>query len=461
MPERLLAEIDTRRRLPTPFLAWTPDGKFVIAPGTDAGGDETRALFLYPVETGAKQRLTSPPADTRGDTSPALSPDGRTLAFVRCRSYTVHDLCLLPLSDAFQGAGEPRKVFAEPQSNIAGVAWTRDGKELIYSSGQLGRQALWRVSPAGPPAPKRLPFAGEGALHPVLSPAGGRLAYLLYSEDTNLWRIQESGNQWRVSSALPGSSSRFEGFPDFSPDGERIALMSDRSGTLEIWTCRKDGSNWVQLTRFGKGLTGFPRWSPDSKRIVFDSRAEGQSDIYVVNADGSGLRRLTKDPSYAALPSWSRDGKSVYFCSLRSGQYQTWRMPAEGGEAIQVTRNGGVGGVESHDGRRLYFANRRFDSGVWRVQLPSGEETEVIAAVSWRGFAVTGEGIYFTPPADEQGKHSVQFLDLATGKTRVIAALPKSGPFFYGLAVSADGRTILWAQTDQISGDLMLVEKFR
>jgi hypothetical protein len=77
----------------------------------------------------------------------------------------------------------------------------------------------------------------------------------------------------------------------------------------------------------------------------------------------------------------------------------------------------------------------------------------------WRDFFVVNKGIYFIPGPSADGKFSIQFLDFATGKTKVVAPMP--GPPGEGMFVSPGGQSILFSQVDEEGSDLMLVENFR
>ena len=72
---------------------------------------------------------------------------------------------------------------------------------------------------------------------------------------------------------------------------------------------------------------------------------------------------------------------------------------------------------------------------------------------------MASDGIYFIPKADAEGHYSVQFYDFATGKSSQV--FPMHGGVSNGLAVSPDGRTLLFAQKDEVRSDLMLVRNFR
>jgi len=96
----------------------------------------------------------------------------------------------------------------------------------------------------------------------------------------------------------------------WSPDGARIAFVSDRDGNFEIYVMRADGSNQVNLSN-NAALDVGPAWSPDGTKIAFSSDRDGPGQmyvgpfqIYVMNADGSGLRNLTNNPAADGGAAW-------------------------------------------------------------------------------------------------------------------------------------------------------------
>ena len=91
-----------------------------------------------------KRRLTSPPGGSLGDSDPAFSPDGRTLAFSRATAQLMSDLYLLSLSEEVTPLGPEERLTFENQWIISPV-WGRDGREVIFSSGLLAGSGLWRM----------------------------------------------------------------------------------------------------------------------------------------------------------------------------------------------------------------------------------------------------------------------------------------------------------------------------
>ena len=437
-------------------LRWSPDGRFLAVPDR-ASPQERYGIFLLSVEDGEKRRLTSPP-ESSADIAPAFSPDGQTLAFIRNTDFSSDDIYLTPAR-----GGEPRRLTTDGQ-RINSLAWTADGRELVFSSNRGGGFSLWRVAVTGG-APERVASTGQNSYSPAISRQGDRLAYNVSFIDSDIWRVAGPGDAGRRSAPTKLiSSTRQDHSPQYSPDGTHIVFASDRSGSDELWVCESDGSNPAQVTFFNDTVVGSPRWSPDSRQLVFDARPNGNADIYVMSAEGGRPRPLTAEPSHDVMASWSRDGRWVYFCSSRSGTRQIWKVPADGGQAVQVTQQGGFEAFESPDGTQLYYTKGRGPGGIWQAPVAGGEERQVpelLGAGYWRYWAVLADGIYFVSPA-AAARPALKFYSFATRRVTQLGALerdPLQGP--PGLTVSPDGRSILYAQTDQSISDIMLVENFR
>ena len=435
-------------------LSWLPDGKSLAI--VDRGGPkEPNSIYLLSTETREKRRLTSPPADWGGDAYPGLSPDGRTLAFVRVRNYESRDVFLQPVSDGAAGA-EPRRLTFDERL-VDGIDWTPDGRSILFSSNRSGTDEMWRI-PAFGGQPEGLAI-GEGQ-HPSISRDGQRLAFARSSSNYNIWRVSgpaATGKRTEPTKLIASTKRQYQ--PQFSPDGKRIAFGSSRSGSTEVWACDSEGLNPVQLTSFGGPDVGSPRWSPDGRWIAFDSTKEAHRDIYVVSVEGGAPRRLTTEPSDEVRPSWSKDGRWIYFGSNRSGDWQIWKLPAEGGAAIQVTKKGGREAFEAPDGKCLYYAKLGV-AGIWRVPVDGGEETQVLDRGLQSYWTLASQGIYvrtWRPPLAAV----IEFYSFATGRLARVAELAKGKDYDIGLSVSPDDKWILYSQLDRYDSDLMLVENFR
>ena len=468
-PERKIADINAPRpEVPGPHLAWSPDGNSLVISDRESLTGPL-ALFLLSIETGEKQRLTSPLASLIGDTSPALSPDGHTLAFSRrvdpeYRLGDLYTLNLVPTSEGLKPAGQVKRMTFENRG-ARSPAWTSDGREIVFAD-QMG---VWRMSPSTSAQPRQITSA-EHLDTVTVSPHGQRLIYMHMLFHSSISRLivpiagnQERGHspQSRTSGVSLISSTRNDSAPQYSGDGKKVAFASERSGNEEIWLCDNDGSNARQLTSFGGPEVTTPRWSPDSSRVAFDSTAAGEYDIWVIGADGGRARRMTTHPANDGNPSWSHDGRWIYFDSARTGEQQVWKIPATGGEAIQVTRDGGVAPLESPDGKFVYYLKRLQETEVWRISTEGAQVTKILEGLSdYRNLALVRSGLIFVPVRNTS---SLEFLNFATGKIRTLANVDRSifNINYAGLAVSPDGQSILYTQIEQAGSEFMLMENFR
>ncbi|MCG3161898.1 MAG: Protein TolB [Acidobacteria bacterium] len=306
--------------------------------------------------------------------------------------------------------------------------------------------------------------------NPVISRRGDKLAWTENYIDTNIYRYEGGGfggSGAPLKLAAPQRlifSSREDHSPQISPDGARIVFVSTRTGSDEIWAGDRNGGNLRQLTSFDGSPTGTPRWSPDGRWIVFDSRAGGSPDIYVISADGGAPRRLTSEMTYEATPSWSSDGRWIYFASNRGGAEDIWKMPAEGGPASQLTHDSAFEGFESPDGKLFYFTKKDPVYGLWFAPAQGGAEKPVpeFARISLgRSWGILPQGIYFIAREDTP-RRTIRFFSFATRRITTLATVEKTPLDLQpGLALSPDGRWLLYAQRDQIVNDIMLMENFR
>jgi Tol biopolymer transport system component/DNA-binding winged helix-turn-helix (wHTH) protein len=456
--EQVLTEPIAQPHFPnSPWIAWRPEGEQIVVPynpGREKGGP---GLFRVSITTREAVRLTSQPPKTHGDAGPALSPDGRTLAFTRILSGGAKGLYLLALTEELEPAGEPVELRVAPQ--LGGLAWIPDTREIVVQMAAGRSTDLWRLSVDGEAAPGRLAWAGAAAGGAAISRRGGRLVFVRRAARADIW--QHDLREPKIPSRIV-SSTRWDAHPHFSPDGQKIVFVSDRQGTEELWVCDSDGSSPARLTPFGGPHVQHPRWSPDGKQIAFTMARGGKAnDLFVMPSGGGAERQLTMDPANDGVPAWSPDGQWIYFRSNRGGKYQVWRIPSEGGTTIQVTQHGGGPARVAPDGRFVYYF--KMSPGprrLWKVPADGGEETPVVDHFSMGAqFEVVKRGVYFISAPDDNGQYYLSLFDFAAGKTRRISKVP--GNVAWMMSVSPDERMAIYGVHAKSEGDLMLAEGFR
>jgi serine/threonine protein kinase/Tol biopolymer transport system component len=433
-------------------LSWSPDGR-LIAMGDRASSKSPCAIQLLSIASLTERELTSVPDGYYGDYDAAFSPDGRSLAFVRASSNLIGDIYIQPLA-----GGQPRRLTWDRRL-IAGLAWTADGRAIVYSSTRTGLSTLWRIPISGG-EPEPVALAGQDAAGPAISHQGQVLAYVHSTYVVNIWRAggpRARAQSGRALALVSGSRQQLDS--SISPDGKRIAFGSDRSGMREIWLCNSDGSNPVQLTWFDAPLATSPRWSPDGRFIAFDYRPGEHARIFVISAEGGEPHPVTGGNWEDLMPNWSRDGKWIYFRSNRGGLWELWKAPSAGGPAVQVIRNDGFEAKEGKDGKWLYYST--LSGSIWRVPVGGGNGTLVLNRKCRRYWDLTEQGICFIDLAAKPHP-TINMYDIEEHRTTQIGTMDNVPPqTASGLTVSPDGQWILYPQVDQEAAQVMLLKNFR
>lgn len=439
---------------PTQSLCWTPDSKALVISAAESAGIPNR-LVVVPLDGSSPRVLTHAEGPEFTDDSwPAISSDGRTLAFTRSLGAVI-EIMTVPVSPSMELQGEPRAVRVKEQY-VINVEWLPDSHEFLFAAGARSNSTLIRFSAEPGAEEKALTGLGSAAYHPAVSRKGNRLAFATETDDVNIWAVDLKTKKAELDRGL--SSSFRDVFAQFSPDGKRVAFYSNRTGVSQVYVANADGSQAEAVTSMSGPTTGSPRWSPDGQQLVFDSNTGGSYHVYVIPADGGQPRQIT--PGVAFGGSWSRDGRFIYYVTTTNGGDQVWKIPAQGGAAVQVTKGGGSGPLESVDGKTLYFVRQSGAGGIWKMPVEGGAETQVAKDAIYRvNYALTDKGIYYYAlknPAD--GASSIQFFNFATGALAEVIKVPRGVDL--GLTVSPDGRTLLYSQVDQEGGNIMLVENF-
>jgi Tol biopolymer transport system component len=253
-------ELLTKEPGPRISPSWSPDGTKLAYSDSDDDLD----IYVLDLATGEEHRVTDNPTD---DFSPAWSPDGSRLVFVSHRDGGSH----LYLIDAggMETGGSPVTRLTSGASSNYDPAWSADGTQIYFAHDPL-----------------------DGSEHADL--------YVLNAP---------SGSQPQPPPPVPLLSEDASVFqPAPSPDGTRLAFVSQPNGVSQIFAANADGSNARQLTH-GPGHKTSPSWSPDGQQIVFSSGI-GRNDLFVMNSDGSDVRQITELDGDLVTPAWNPSAAS-------------------------------------------------------------------------------------------------------------------------------------------------------
>jgi eukaryotic-like serine/threonine-protein kinase len=257
-------------------------------------------------------------------------------------------------------------------TNFAGVqaqpALSPDGRSVAFVSNRDGHYNIY-VGLTGGGSLVQVTNDANLKSRPAWSPDGATLAYARLNH-SGLWDI------WEVP-ALGGTPRRVilnATDPAWSPDGHSLAYenLSDRG----IWVSGSSGENprrvAVPIYATENVRNTEPRFSPDGREIVFSVRADGPyGELEVVDLDSGKVRELTHEHALELSPAWSPDGRYIYFCSSGGGTMNIWKIPVNGGDSEQITAGQGDDAEldVSTDGKRIVFSTWRTNTNIARLDL--------------------------------------------------------------------------------------------
>ncbi len=452
-PERKLVDASD-----VSWLAWSPNGAY-LAITRRPEADQASRVYLVSSSTGEAHAITSPAAASPGDVACVFSPDGAQVAFVRNNGDGDWAIEVTGVQ------GGSTRTLLQDRYRILGLDWLARTNEIVFAWERDGVRRLWRI-----PASARLGVAAtrlggldSDARNPaVWSARSGtqvRVAFETRSGDTDIFQERLAAGGKPVAFA---SSSAIERAPQFSFDGAWVAFLSGRSGSVQVWVAKPDGSGLRQLTHFPGSILDVsePAWNRDGASLVVSAFESGDWRAYIVRTSDGTARRVSQETSQERQASWSADGKWIYFSSDRSGRTEIWKMPAAGGAAVQVTKNGGEQPVESAGGDRVFFVRDAKSRGLWSMPASGGPETLVIpnAAPGW--WQVMRDCIYFADYGETPTVLKRVALDgSASVRVKALAELTTTNK--PGMTVAPDGGSMLYSKPVYSVADLVLAEYAR
>lgn len=424
-------------------ISWSPDGKRIAYPAYGSKGSQE--IYLVSLDTLQTQPL-SPAPECQDALEPAFSPDGQQVALVCASSWGVYDIDLVGIPD--RSLRKLTSMMGDPQ----GLAWTANASRIILSNDAGRGGELWELTLDG--RLRQLPF-GEDGTAPAVAPGSSRIAYVRSQNITDIWRMDLTAAHPEETATKLIYSTRAQRNPRSSQDGTHIAFQSNRSGSTEIWLSDGAGADPVRLTSFDGPFTDTPSWCSDGRRIAFDSSASGVEAIYTEDITERLPRKVATSQTNLTRPVWSPDCRWLY---ASDGRPRLYRFPSSGGPAQLVTRRPAYNAVALAD--RLVFSVMDPKGIVLWSKRSAGDPEQPVAGMPRLSYSdawtANSSGIYFTDSSVAQP--TVNFYDFATRGSRQVATL-KTSPIpggGLGIAISSDGRWLLYPQVDDLQSDIML-----
>jgi TolB protein len=309
-----------------------------------------------------------------------------------------------------------RANYADDQGTVLGPAtsltWSTDnpqvatvGEDGTVAGAGYGHARVTAAAPGGKSAAADIYVVGEII---VASSRAAPGKFQLYAG--------ERSNLAQLTKLSPDTGSATD--PAFSPDGSRIAFVSQRDGNAEIYVMNADGTGATRVTN-DPVTDGRPAFALDGQALVFhSSRTAGKQQIWAVNVDGTGLTQLTRD-SVSFSPTVSPDGQTIAYVSTRNKDNDVWLMARDGSNQRQFTRSPQQRESEPRflkDGTLAYLVERREGNRtvqqVVRADLATGSVTALTGTdLAIASFAVSpaGDLVALVVNAEPQNRRNPTF----------------------------------------------------
>lgn len=272
----------------------------------------------------------------------------------------------LEILDVTNGNRTVVKVFPY---RVEAPNWTPDGKWLVYNS----EGKLYKLSPTSPQEPEQINtgFAARCNNDHVISADGKQIAISNGTKEdgkSRIYTLPFAGGTPQL--ITPMGPSYLHGW---SPDGKQLAYCAERNGNYDIYTIPAEGGEEIRLTT-AEGLDDGPEYSPCGRYIWFNSVRSGLMQVWRMRVDGSEQTQMTSDQTRNSwFPHISPDGKSVLFITYYKGDLEPGQhlpdkkvelrlMPAAGGTpATLVKLFGGQGTINVNswapDSKKIAFVH--------------------------------------------------------------------------------------------------------
>ncbi|HJQ32449.1 MAG TPA: winged helix-turn-helix domain-containing protein [Pyrinomonadaceae bacterium] len=351
-------------------IIFSPDGRYAYCAGAYRGA--SFGLFRIPINLDA--------GETAGDVEKvegtagtpirylSISADGRRIAY--STQSLVSDIWQLPLTSAGNASGTPAPLYEDTSRRKTNPAISPDGKWIAFGVWRLGTpSSVWLVDSEGKnPSPLTTDEGGSGV--PNWLPGGDRIAYLTQRDRRMMFYTKSwaTGDEKPLMELPPLANT-----PHLSPDGRLVAYNSREGGVINVWVQAVEGGTPRRLTSDAE-MAGFPAWSPDGKWLALEVRRGDDMQVAVMPSEGGEPVLLTHEPGLSWPHSFSPDSEFIAFAGYRDGLWNLYRVSRRTGEQQQLTHFNKTNGYVrypawSPTGDRIVFEHAEATGNVWLVEL--------------------------------------------------------------------------------------------
>ena len=431
------------------YLDWNPADAKIIAYSVMEPGENGRRLQLLIEQGGWRPKAFDYQRTGNGaDLYPRYSPDGRTIAFRRGGNPT-SDIYLLP------AAGGSITRLTQVRATISGFDWLPDGSGLVFSSDHEGKQELYSITLSDRVIK---PLGLTDASSPDIASRDWHMTYQMENWQSSLAEVPlRDGGTARLLAPSSGRDRRAA----VTPDGQRIVFVSDRDGSMQLWSLDRATGRTERLTQHRGAQVDAPTMSPDGRRMLYVTRSRGRHELWEYRFEDESQQRIQVTPASMRNAIYARDGRSVWYVSWQGTHWALYRCARNPDgqcastetalSALRVER-GRVDGMDAlllsspqTDGQLEIVAESNLRP-LRRMPLPIGGVWTAVDDAIW---------YLRLPESGEADVSTLRAVSLRDGTTRTIASFPRLRPLGYTpFVVMPDRKSIILPTVTANSTDI-------
>jgi Tol biopolymer transport system component/DNA-binding winged helix-turn-helix (wHTH) protein len=352
-PHKIAVNVDSQ-------IALSPDGSQIAFVRSFPGKHYDALVLANNDGTGERELSVLRHPEKFSFSGSAWSPDGKTIALGVSKDNGVRfSINAIPVF-----GGEPRAFTSEQWSDLRGLVWSDDGRNLIFSAGSREAPAtqLWRLDTQSH-ALQRVTRDANYYDGVNLTKSGGKIVTMQVSEIINLWVVDPATGS--AARKLTFGTKEGEGGVVSLPAGE-VVYTVEENGKMNLWEVKQEGNNSIQLTDSGGS---YPSVTPDGKYLIYASARSGVRHLYRFDLATHEEVQLTNGGG-ENFPSCSADGRWVVYTALAGARNTLWRVSLDGGPTQQLTQGSIIRkAVVSPDGKSLACVFRKDEADKWKIAI--------------------------------------------------------------------------------------------
>lgn len=420
--------------------ALSPDGKTLAFLRVDTTAKQPLTLFFAPRGGGDPHAYTGAPFDSGRYQAGYLefSCDGKTLGAWLSRWDGASDFWAFP-----QPSGAPRLAFSLMQGTYP-FSWMPDNRHLVFGGvlpGAIGADLFMADTKTA--ELRQVSVVTRDTNQPSVSPDGKSIAFQAAENDFDIVSVPLDG-----SAVRPLISTRRNEFdPMWSPtDGEQLVFVTDRTGSPQIWlksmregwerplVTEKDfGQSWIAEFRE-------PNFSPDGRRIAYTVAAGSGHSVYVSAVAGGKPLRVSPDSTDERSPTWSGDGAWIAFLQNNNGHWTLVKARSGGGDQPVALRDHCMPSHPKWNHKGGWIACGT-EQGLSLIS-EDGKESSMVSSDHWLvyGWSIDGKMLYGIKQLPD-GRRVVASVDLDKKAEKTIGdlQLPVAAEV-HAFSMAADGK---------------------